>query len=299
MNTNQLASFLVLEQEQSYQKTALRLHYSRSTLLDHIRNLEEELGVKLFQKSGRNIVLTADGKRFHVHAQDMMDIYQQALLDAGNSASEQHLRILTTETPGLYFLPLPCTQLLSQYPDMDLSIQFGPRDSFCSRLRNGDADVAFAFSGKNWGHISGEEFRCISICREPVVFFTNPKSELAHKTQIEPKDLTRLPFILTSRDGTYSELLNQICKKEGIRIPSRQYIDSGSLLKQCVMANNCVSMVSRRVIEMEVMRGELTELPWQGEPMWAEIIAVSPNNDLKNPALERLIRYAKTLLSKQ
>ena len=64
MDTKQLITFTALVEQLNYQKVADRLNYAPSTLKAHIQSLEEELGVELFQKEGRQLQLTAAGGRF-------------------------------------------------------------------------------------------------------------------------------------------------------------------------------------------------------------------------------------------
>lgn len=297
MNTNQLATFLTLLQKQSYQKTAQDLHYSRSTAMDHINSLELELGTKLFEKKGREVVPTASGLQFHIHAQAMMESYQQALKDAANPVNTNLLRVLAIETLGLYFLRGPFVTMMSRYPELELSVRFGSHHAFCEKLRKGEADIAFGFAGQSWGRMPDEDFSVIPICRESIVFFTNPRSRLAGKKTVTIEDISKEEFLLVNRDGVYNEWIKRICRKSGVQIRPRRYIDSGSLLKHLVIENDCVSIVSRRVIEQELKSGTLVELPWNGENMYGEIIAVMPKNVVESDMRAELVHIVKKSLT--
>ncbi len=128
-------------------------------------------------------------------------------------------------------------------------------------MRLGEADVAFVFSSRRSSTLPPSEYKQIPICREQIVFFANPYARLACKKGLCLADLAEANLILTNKDGIYSEWLTQLCKRAGLRISPCQYIDSGSLLKQFVMKHDCVLLISKRVIEQELLNGTLVELP--------------------------------------
>lgn len=189
--------------------------------------------------------------------------------------------------------------MMSRYPELDLSVRFGSHQAFCEKLRRGEADVAFGFAGQSWGRMSDEDFSVISICRESIVFFTNPRSRLAGKETVTLDDIAKEEFLLVNRDGVYNEWIKRIClcRKSNIQTRPRRYIDSGSLLKHLVIENDCVSIVSRRVIEQELKNGTLVELPWNGEVMYGEIIAVTPKNVAESNMKAALVRIVRKSLT--
>lgn len=279
MNTNQLLTVLTLIRERSYQKTAMALHYSRSTAMDHIKALEQEMDVKLFQRSGRDVVPTVAGLRFAVHAQAIMERYQQALRDVQDLSSCSELRILAVETLGVYLLHSSFNSMMLRHPDLELSIKFGAHSTFCEKLKAGEADVAFGFAGRSWGKISELDFSVIPICREPIVFFAGARSSAAQKARIGLTDLKQFPLWMANRDGVYNECLQRLCRKSGVYVQPRKYVDSGTLLKQLVADNDCVSMISKIAIASELKAGTLVELPWDGDPLYGEVIAVVRKGD--------------------
>lgn len=297
MNTNQLLSFLALAELGSYQKAAARVHYSRSTVMEHIQSLERELGTVLFARQGRSLALTPAGKRFQTHARAMFQTYQEALADAMTCSENQSLRVMTIETLGLYFLTGPLSRLLSHHPELDLSVQFTPSNTFLEELRRGEADVAFQFAGPDWSFIPSPEFRQVPICREKVVFFANPTAWLARKPDPSIRDLADARLILTKKDGIYQYFLRGICRDTGLRFMPLQYIDSGSLLKQFVMDHDCVSLLSRRVIREELAGGKLVELPLLEEELSVDVVALFPAAAEDHAPLQELLRLAVKALA--
>lgn len=293
MNTNHLKTMLSLLKTKSYQKTAAALNYSRSTVMEHIQTLEQELGTKLFLKSGREILPTAAGERFAVRAKDILESYSCALLEAVQPEASSSLRILATETLGVYILPNAFRRMISLHPDISMSIRIGIHNQFSDLLRAGEADIAFGFKGSSWGILSKDEFELVSLHHDPIVFFVNPNHPLAGKTTVSLSDLMKHTLILANKDGIIRQYIDRLCKDYRLSI-SKQYIDSGTLLKQLVLTQEFVSVISRSVILEELKRGELVELPFREELLYGELIAVFPRsrqNTLRDQFLT-IVRHA-------
>lgn len=296
MNTNQLTAIVSVMQEKSFQKAATVLHYSRSTVLDQISSAEKELQVKLFKRVGRELLPTAEGARFALHAQAMLDIYRQAVQEISKRPEDVALRIVATETLGAYILTSSFSSMMLQHPTLELSVKLDTHEHLCNRLHNGEADIAFGFIGKSWGMINTEEFQVIPLRSEPVVFFANAHHPLAQQSTISIQDLQNSNLLLANKDGIFREYLHHFCCENGIQIHPKQYIDSGTLLKQLVLNGNYISIISRSVIREELENGTLIELPWSGEKIVGQLIAVFPKGQthpLRDEFLSIVLRNAR------
>lgn len=110
----------------------------------------------------RKLVLTAAGERFRNSAQSMMQSYQNAMVDAMTVSGNQKLRVITSETLGLYFFNRPLSKLIAVYPEIDLPVQFVPSHKLQDRLRQDEADLAVQFSGPAWDVLPAVELTLAS-----------------------------------------------------------------------------------------------------------------------------------------
>lgn len=283
LNTNHCITMLTVLQEKSYQKAAEILHYSRSTVKEHISALEEEFGVKLFETRGRAVLPTPAGQRVAVHARAIRDLYWQARQEADGGEKENALRILATETLGAYVLPPSIAAFMARCPGTALSVKLGAHSQFCEQLRQGTADVAFGFIDPAWRSIFLPEFQVVPFAKESIVFFCNPRHPLAGKGPIMLEDLREDTFLLANKDGIFRDYLYQVCCKSGVPMPRYRYIDSGTLLKKLVLGGSYLSMIGRSEIEEELRNGTLVELPWAEGPIMGDLVAVYPKGR-ENPS---------------
>jgi LysR family transcriptional repressor of citA len=76
-----IKTFVTAAEYENFRKTSEILFLAQPTITVHIKNLEEVLGQSLFEKSGRNVILTRAGRRFLPHAKKLLDNYNQGIHD--------------------------------------------------------------------------------------------------------------------------------------------------------------------------------------------------------------------------
>ena len=87
MEFRQIQTFMQIAQVKNFSKTAELLGYSQSAVTVQIRQLETELGVRLFDRTGKKVILTPKGKEFLIHANKIIDEMHKAK-DAMNDTAE-------------------------------------------------------------------------------------------------------------------------------------------------------------------------------------------------------------------
>ena len=81
MTIVQLGTFLKIAEAKSFTSAAAQLGYAQSTVTTQIRQLEEELGCLLFDRLGKNVVLTPEGEKLSAYAEKMLQLEREILLD--------------------------------------------------------------------------------------------------------------------------------------------------------------------------------------------------------------------------
>ncbi|MGN1230614.1 MAG: LysR family transcriptional regulator, partial [Anaerotignum sp.] len=146
MDTKQLITFVTFAKEKSYTKSSMKLNYAVSTLSEHISSLESELGVKLVESRGKRTTLTKNGEIFLDYANKMLSIYKEAQ-DAMASLNAVHgsLKVLTSESLGLYRAAPILARFAKAFPKVELSVSISNPNSFLEKLETEEADIVFCF----------------------------------------------------------------------------------------------------------------------------------------------------------
>ena len=137
MNLNQLQYFKILAQEEHYTRAAQMLSITQPSLSHAIAQLEEELGTRLFEKKGRNIVLTRYGKLFLPYVEESLKVLEEGVQRTRelNGSKEGIIHLAYKNTNGRKFTPNIDTNFLTAYQDK--------YDIVFSSYQEGEPDIEF------------------------------------------------------------------------------------------------------------------------------------------------------------
>ncbi len=143
MDIREMEYFLAIAKEGSFTKAAECLHMTQPPLSRQMRDLEAELGVTLFDRSGRRIALTEDGLAFRERAQEVVDLMHQVKSDmasnVGNLVGE--VRLACGETEAVTILARAASALRREHPAVSFRLLSGDRDFVVEQLEKGAAEL--------------------------------------------------------------------------------------------------------------------------------------------------------------
>src|SRR5438876_1313619 len=145
MTLRQLEVFLAVAREKSFSRAATRIHSSQPTLSEHIAELEDELGKKLFFRrgQGREVTMTEAGRVFEQYATAAVSAVEgsrQALADLDGLAHGS-LLIGASTTPGLYVVPGIVAAFRARYSGVELKLQIANSQVIEGRVKDRELDL--------------------------------------------------------------------------------------------------------------------------------------------------------------
>jgi DNA-binding transcriptional LysR family regulator len=144
MNIQKLTYFISVAHNLSFTKAAQECHIAQTAMSRQISMLENELGVRLFERDNRHVSLTEEGKDFYGHATHIVEIYREAVdqIDMADRRHRQNLRIGIGPYENILLLPF-LRDFNSNFPQLNLScLQFN-YEQLSSQLVDGAIDVMF------------------------------------------------------------------------------------------------------------------------------------------------------------
>src|SRR6516225_1668942 len=143
MEIRQLEIFRALAQELNFTKTAARVHCVQSNVTTQIRVLEGALGVRLFDRLAKRVVLTDAGRRFLPYAERVLSTLQEGRVAVGHNARPSGpLRIGTPESVLTYRLPLILGRFRKLYPKVELIFRPYLDQGLVELIESGELDLA-------------------------------------------------------------------------------------------------------------------------------------------------------------
>ncbi|MFZ4452520.1 LysR family transcriptional regulator [Salibacterium aidingense] len=151
MELRQLLTFQSIIQTGGFKKAAEELGYAQSSVTAHIKDLEKELNQPLFDRLGKNVILTQAGRRFLPYAEEIIDLYA-ASREAVNEPEEPSgpLIIGTSESLMIYKMPEWIMEFRNRYPNVGLTLKSIDYLHFSTQLKKGEFDVGVLVETSGW-----------------------------------------------------------------------------------------------------------------------------------------------------
>ena len=266
-----LESFLSVARLLNFGEAARTLNYSQSTISDQIRTLEEYLGTKLFERIGRKVFLTEQGKKLLPVAEHMVrDAEKLKNLFSENEVISGSLNIGAAETLCAFWLPPLLKEYRILYPKVQINIKVGNCVDFPQWLQQNVIDVAFSLNDES----EQQQLRQIVLFRGETVFITSPDHELSMGQVFQLENLAEQTILLPEGYCGYPMDLQHLLKKEGVKANTIMQFGSLESIKQCIKNGLGVSLLPKIAVEEEIKRGEVVSLAWDGPdiPIQAQML---------------------------
>jgi DNA-binding transcriptional LysR family regulator len=258
MELRHLRYFVAAAEELNITRAAVRLRVSQPPVSRQIRDLEEEIGATLFDRSGKKLKLTAAGEHFYKEAKSILSQADRAAHLAKATAAGQagHLRIAFLSTLGGMFLPQVMRSFRSKFPLIDIDLLEMPPRSQLEALLDKQVDLAFV------GRVEVEasrQFKFEDVIEIGVQLAMAADHRLARFRKIPFSQLAKERFITVTRaaaPATY-ELFLQVCRSAGVEPNVVKQADQAQSILDLVAAGVGVAMLP------EHFRRYQTELVWR------------------------------------
>ena len=208
MDTNYLKTFLAAAQSNSFSKAAEQVHLTQPAVSKRIGLLEEELGIKLFDRVGRQVALTEAGEVFQLRARQLINELDQTLSDMRSLDTEAGgtLSIGISHHLGLHRLPPLLREFSQQNPKVSLDIDFMDSEKAHEQVLSGDIEMAaITFSSE-----PSEKITSLRLWRDRLCFVVSKEHELASQAKVDLESLSQQPCLLPST-ATYTGRIIRNC----------------------------------------------------------------------------------------
>ncbi|MCD7843364.1 MAG: LysR family transcriptional regulator [Clostridiales bacterium] len=213
METDYLKEFIVLSETGNYLQAAEELFIAQSSLSKHIKALEIELGVPLFNRTPRKVELTSYGKSFLKCAQQIVDIQYSFQRDLANQLDEKQQTLRIGSIPLM--APYRITDIIMKYQreNEHCTINLLEEESFTLKemLRKNKCDLAFIREEGD----TDEEFAKFPYTSDHLVAILPSTHPLAKRSSLQLEELKDENFLLLQPDSLLYSISTTACQKAG------------------------------------------------------------------------------------
>lgn len=285
-----LQTFLAVKNVLNFTVAARELGFAQSTVSAQIKQLEEELGYPLFERSGKRIFLSSGGVQFAPIASDTLYLYSKAKTLTSNAMEiTGDLRMGILESLLSTFTETIVPQFRSRYKNVNLRIIVNNTAELTSLLNQGQIDIAYISSTSK----ANSALRCFYIRKEELVFIASPANPLSEANSVSIYDILRYPIITTEENGICYINLQEITADYGMTIPHLTQINNTNAICQVVQQSDSIAYLPAYSVKQRVEEGALRILHTNIPTQEYYIKVVSRKNKWIDPYTEDLIETIK------
>jgi len=270
MDFDQLNSFLEVAKHSSFSKAAERCFRTQPAISSQIRALEEEVGAKLFDRSGAKVTLTVAGKAFQTYAEEALRSLKSVKTTIAEMERTPRGEIVVgaNEATCLYILPEVFADFKHQYPKVSVSIQ---RAETAKTLESViDQTVDFGVVSMP---VKDNRLAALPIHHDELVLITSPGHPLARLSKARLEEIAKYPLVLPKL-GRTRDAIDEVFQEAQLKPHVSMELDSSELLKRFVAADVGIGFVARSNISDEIRAGTLASLGFVDPPISRDLALV-------------------------
>ncbi|MDT5295925.1 MAG: LysR family transcriptional regulator, low CO2-responsive transcriptional regulator [Acidobacteriota bacterium] len=255
MEIRQLKAFIAIADAHTFTAAAQRIHYTQAALSMQIKQLEKEVGVPLFTRMPRRVVLTEAGEKLLERAHLILREHDAALSELAELAGAKHGRLRVGSASGMVSadaLPSILKRLRKAHPHADVSVSSGTSEGLVKKILAGEIDTAFVSLPVQARNIETE-----MLSQDQLVAIASPRHPLAKQRVVSAFALAGEKLILGERGGNTRRLIDEFFAEAGLKPSVAMELSRQAAIKNMVAADMGIGIVPLSLVREEVERGRL------------------------------------------
>jgi DNA-binding transcriptional LysR family regulator len=297
MDTRQLAAFCAVVERRSFSQAAERLGISQPAVSLQIRTLEERLGRRLIDRSGRRVEPTEAGMRLYRGAQRLLALERHLLeemADGANGDLRGRLELGASSGPGETVLPLLLCEFQERNPAVAIALTVSDTHSVVERVAARELELGVVGAARRHRSVAFEPF-----FRDEVVLATPTGHPFAGRT-LALEELKGEPLILMQEGAGVRQVIEDELRAAGVRLRDldiRLELGLQESVRSAVRAGHGVTFISRSAVESDLAAGTLAEARVEGLEPAREISLVRAAGRTPTRVAQAFVDFARERLA--
>jgi len=261
-----LKQFKILEaiaEQRNYTKAANTLYMTQPAVSMQVKQMEEQIGLPLFEREGKQVAATEAGLELLYYAKNIRQQLNEAseVMEElrGFKRGKLHLTMASTAN---YFAPQLIAAFHHQYPAAQVTLDVSNRTGLLEALANNATDMVIMGTPPEGHQLTG-----IPFLENPLVVVAWPEHPLASHASIQLAEVADEDFIVREPDSGTRMATERYFAEHRLRLRPRMEMNRSEAIKQAVMAELGLGIVSLHTIEMELALKRLVVLNVEDFPI--------------------------------
>ena len=289
MNERKLRIFYEVAEKLNMTEVAEKLYISQPAVSQTILELENELGIKLFDRINRRLYLTNEGEIFLNYVRRILNMYDDSIrsLKDINSLKTGKLKIGASTTIGIYILPDIIGKFTKAYKGIDTSIAIENTKLISDMILENSIDFAFVERP-----VYNEEIIKENFCNDELVFITSPEHPWSNKDKISIDEINKEKIIMREMGSGTREVFESYMTANNVNYNIAFELGNTEAIKKAVEAGLGISCISKRCIKNEINSNTLSWTKLKEFEIKRKLILIYHKDKFLSTLLKTFIKFA-------
>ena len=290
MEIRQLRAFVAIAESGTFTAGAVRVHVTQAAISMQIRQLETEIGARVFVRAPRHVILTEAGEHLLRRARTMLREHDAAVDEIAELAGAERGRIRIGSASAMVLtdeLPAILKELRKQHPGAEITVTSGTSETLVDQILAGELDIAFVSLPVDARGIQTER-----LSADQLVAVASPRHKLAKQKTISAYTLAGERLILGERGGNTRRLIDQFFAQAGVTLRVAMELSRQAAIRRMVEEDMGVGIVPLQSVRDEVDKGKLVRWWIEGAEINWELGLAQLSGGYESPIMHKFVALA-------
>lgn len=291
MDLRHLQTFVATAEHENFTRAAESLGLTQAGVSKHIAQLEEDLGVQLFDRQGRTAALTDDGRKLHDFARRILELVDEARRALGGATEpvSGKLRIAASSVPAESLLPQLLAEFRTAQPGVQAVVSVSDSAATAAAVLAGEADVGLV------GELPRDsDLVAQAIAEDELVLVAPADHKLSKRKSLTVEQLASQPLIIREPGSASRHCVEQHLEASGI-VPSDLNIvmeaNSNEAIRAAVGRGAGMAFQSRLAVRADVEAGRLMAIKLRGLRILRQLYAIHNKRRAPTAAMRAFLDF--------
>jgi len=291
MEIRQLKAFLAIAELGTFTAGARQVHITQAAISMQIRQLENELGAKLFVRAPRRVMLTEAGEQLLQRARQILRDHDAAVQEIAELAGAERGRLRLGSASAMVttdVLPKLLREVRKQHNGSEITVVSGTSEALVQQILAGELDLAFVSLPVEARGINTER-----LSEDQLVAIASPRHQFAKQRTISAYTLAGEKLILGERGGNTRRLIDQFFSQAGVTLRVSMELSRQAAIRRMVEEDMGVGIVPLQSVVDAVAKGRLIRWWIEGAHINWELGIARLSGGYESPIMQTFLQLSR------
>ncbi|MFN2531017.1 MAG: LysR family transcriptional regulator [Pyrinomonadaceae bacterium] len=291
MEIRQLRAFVAIAECGTFTAGAQRVHVTQAAISMQIRQLENEVGARVFVRAPRHVILTEAGEHLLVRARHILREHDAAIDELAELTGAERGRLRIGSASAMVLtdqLPRILKELRTQHPAAEVSVSSGTSETLVEQILAGELDIAFVSLPVDVRGIQTER-----LSDDQLVAIASPRHKLSKQRTVSAYTLAGEKLILGERGGNTRRLIDQFFAQAGVSLRVTMELSRQAAIRRMVEEDMGVGIVPLQSVREDVEKGKLVRWWIEGAQINWELGLAQLTGGYESPIMHKFVTLTR------